>query len=62
MLPTTLLTLVALLGSSQVRADWARTDKTPLSGGECGNGGNILLPVFDEDAFDKVCADLVKDG
>lgn len=62
MLSPAVLTLVVLMGSSQVQADWARTDKPPVPGPKCGNGGNILLPSFDNDAWDKVCADLVKDG
>ncbi|KAF2162726.1 hypothetical protein M409DRAFT_26963 [Zasmidium cellare ATCC 36951] len=58
---TTLIAIVALLSSTHVRADWAKIDD-PVGGAVCGNGATILLPEFNNDAWDGVCSDLVADG
>ncbi|KAM0710088.1 hypothetical protein Q7P35_002450 [Cladosporium inversicolor] len=57
-----LLLAATLLGGSFVKADWASISEKGYGIGTCPDGGNILSPVFEDDAFDGMCEDLVTDG
>jgi len=59
---TKFLLFAAMLGGAFVKADWASLDQTGAAAGACVGGGNVIVPVFENDSFDGMCADLVADG
>jgi hypothetical protein len=59
---TKLLLLAAMLGGAFVKADWAYLAEKGVGLGGCPGGGNIIVPIFENDSFDGMCDDLVADG
>ena len=56
------LLFAAMMGGAIVKADWAYLEEKGTGLGGCAGGGNVILPDFNNDAFDGLCDDLVADG